>query len=132
MDKDNAGQGPVERTVRHGAETRWYCVSLDGLATLCKDAEDAHETAGQCDKSWPLGGPHRAVLLVDAAEIARLRHALAQGGKLAEDRLQQMTADRAQAMRWKSLLRECQAHLACNAVTDDLVDLYTRVRAALV
>ena len=90
----------------HNAQNaeRWYCVSRDGLATLCKDAADAHETAGQCDKSWPLGGPHRAVLLVDAAEIARLRHALAQSGKLAEDRLQQMKADRAQALRWRDQL----------------------------
>ena len=117
----------------HNAQNaeRWYCVSRDGLATLCKDAADAHETAGQCDKSWPAGGPHRAVLLVDAAEIARLRHALAQSGKLAADRLQQINADRAQALLWKSLLRECQAHLACNAVNDDLVALYGRVRAAL-
>lgn len=50
-------------------EARWYCVSLEGLATLCKDEADAHETVGQCDKSWPLGGPHRAVRLVDAAAV---------------------------------------------------------------
>ena len=59
--------GAVERVVRPGSEARWYCVSREGLATLCKDEADAHETAGQCDKSWPLGGPHRAVLLGDVA-----------------------------------------------------------------
>ena len=52
---------------------RWYCVSREGLATLCKDEADANETAGQCDKSWPLGGPHRAVRLADANEIGTLR-----------------------------------------------------------
>ena len=60
-----------------------------------------------------------------------MNSALMQSGKLAEDRLQQINADRAQALLWKSLLRECQAHLACNAVNDDLVALYGRVRAAL-
>lgn len=83
---------------------RWYCVSHSGMAMLCKDQEDAHANALHCDKAWPAGGPHRASLLVDAAEIARLRHALAQSGKLAEDRLQQMKGDRAQALRWRDQL----------------------------
>ena len=33
--------------------------------------------------------------------------------------------------RLRAALVECQAHLACNAVTADLVALYGRVRAAL-
>ena len=33
--------------------------------------------------------------------------------------------------RLRAALVECQAHLACNAVTADLVTLYGRVRAAL-
>ena len=33
--------------------------------------------------------------------------------------------------RLRSVLVECQAHLACNAVTENLVALYGRVRAAL-
>jgi hypothetical protein len=33
--------------------------------------------------------------------------------------------------RLHAVLAECQAHLACNAVTADLVALYGRVRAAL-
>ena len=52
-----------------GAEARWYCVSRDGLATLCKDEADAHETVAGADKSWPLGCPHNAVQLVDAAAV---------------------------------------------------------------
>ena len=31
----------------------------------------------------------------------------------------------------RAVLADCQAHLACNAVTDDLVALYGRVRSAL-
>lgn len=95
--------GQAQQQVRPGAEASWYCLSRDGLATLCKDAADAKETAGQCDKSWPAGGPYRAVLLVDAVEIAWLRHELAKSGKLAEDRLQQIKDDRAQALRWRDV-----------------------------
>ena len=42
-------------------------------------------------------------------------------------------ADKAQAERdgLRAVLLECQMHLACNAVNDDLVALYGRVRAAL-
>lgn len=49
------------------ADARWYCVSRNGLATLCKDEADAREIAMQCDRSWPLGRPHRAALLGDVA-----------------------------------------------------------------
>ena len=76
----NASPAKVRLTdgLGHNAQNaeRWYCVSRDGLATLCKDEADAHETSGQCDKSWPLGGPHSAVRLADASEIERLRDAL--------------------------------------------------------
>ena len=88
-------------------------MSRDGLATLCKDAADAHETARQCDISWPLGGPHRAVLLVDAAEIAWLRHALVQSGKLADDRLQQLAAERAKALHWRDELHRTLTLCRC-------------------
>jgi hypothetical protein len=54
-------------------EGRWYCVSRIGIATLCVDEEDARANAEQCDVAWPAGGPHRAVRLVDAVEVERLR-----------------------------------------------------------
>ena len=54
------------------AEARWYCVSRDGMATLCVDELDACYTAEQSDKNWQASSPHRAVRLVDAAEIERL------------------------------------------------------------
>lgn len=59
---------------------RWYCVSRDGIATLCKDREDAEVNASHCDLAWPAGGPHRVVLMGDVAaerdEIRCLRAAL--------------------------------------------------------
>lgn len=56
---------------------RWYCVSADGMATLCKDQEDAQANARHCDLAWPKGAPHRAVLLGDvAADTELLRAAL--------------------------------------------------------
>jgi hypothetical protein len=71
---------------------RWYCVSRDGLATLCKDEADARMIASDGDRKYPRGAPYRAVLLGDAAaavaaeraelealraEVERLRAALA-------------------------------------------------------
>ena len=45
---------PVERMVGPGAEARWYCLSREGMATLCADEEDAKEVAAE---SWAgLGG----------------------------------------------------------------------------
>lgn len=53
---------------------RWYCVSSYGIATLCKDEEDARATARHCDLAWPKGSPHRAVVLGDvAAAVAQER-----------------------------------------------------------
>ena len=78
MDEDKSRPAvavPVQGPVRphEPAPARWYCVSREGLATLCKDEADAHETVAGCDKSWPLGGPHRAVQLVDAFDLDGLR-----------------------------------------------------------
>ena len=77
-DADNrpAVVGKVERPVRPGAEARWYCLSREGMATLCVDEEDARANAAHCDQAWRAGGPHRAVRLVDGAELAKLRAAL--------------------------------------------------------
>lgn len=47
---------------------RWYCVSNDGMATLCKDEEDARANARHCDLEWPKGAPHRAVMLGDIGD----------------------------------------------------------------
>lgn len=46
---------------------RWYCVSRDGLATLCRDEDDARMLAAQCDTDYPRQAPHRPVLMGDVA-----------------------------------------------------------------
>lgn len=44
---------------------RWYCLSIDGAATLCIDQADAVETALDADLAFPSGAPHRAVQMVE-------------------------------------------------------------------
>ena len=43
----------------------WYCVSRDGMATLCADQDDAQRTADSGDRDWPNSAPHRAVMLFE-------------------------------------------------------------------
>ena len=71
-----ADEGPVERPVRPGAEARWYCLSREGMATLCTDEEDAKEVAAESFVLYPQNGPYRAVQMVDSAHVADLRAAL--------------------------------------------------------
>ena len=49
---------------------RWYCVSRDGMATLCTCEADAKVEAANARESYPRNGPYRAVRLaaVDEAE----------------------------------------------------------------
>jgi len=124
---------------------RWYCVSREGLATLCKDEADAHETVAGCDKSWPRGGPHRAVQLVAVDDgptllqkIGQLRHDLVRSGKLAEDRLQQMQVDRTGFLKQRDQLDKALTVCRCAArvvdssayqgVSDEDCDLENSVR----
>ena len=53
---------------------RWYCVSRDGLATLCLDEANAREMAAQCAHDYPRQAPYRAVLLGD---VTALRESMA-------------------------------------------------------
>ena len=46
-------------------EPRWYCLSIDGAATLCVDQADAVETALDADIAFPNCAPHRAVQMVE-------------------------------------------------------------------
>ena len=52
---------------------RWYMVTLDGAATLCVDRADAEAEARKADREWPRNGPHRAVRLAPAGDMAKLR-----------------------------------------------------------
>jgi hypothetical protein len=54
-------------------EPRWYCVSKYGMATLCRDDKDAKRSGKRFDLLYPQHAPHRAMQLIDAAEVARLR-----------------------------------------------------------
>jgi hypothetical protein len=43
----------------------WYCVSNDGMATLCADGDDASQVAKEADFLWPRHGPHKAMQLCE-------------------------------------------------------------------
>ena len=48
---------------------RWYCVSRDGLATLCLDEASARDMAAHCAHDYPRQAPYRAVLLGDVTAL---------------------------------------------------------------
>ena len=52
---------------------RWYTVDKDGMATLCTDMEDAEQEAKDANMAWPHTAPHRAVQLVEVADVEALR-----------------------------------------------------------
>ncbi len=54
-------------------EPRWYMVNKDGMATLCTDRADAEKEAEDAQSVWPHMGPHRAVQLVEVADVEALR-----------------------------------------------------------
>lgn len=51
---------------------QWYCISADGLATLCADEDDAKQNAKVADMEWPRNAPHRAVQLVCSTELQKV------------------------------------------------------------
>jgi hypothetical protein len=51
---------------------RWYCVSREGMATLCVDEEDARRNAAVSKEAFPFHAPYRAAQLVDAAALESL------------------------------------------------------------
>ena len=52
---------------------RWYMVNKMGMATLCASKADAEKEAADAQSVWPHMGPHRAVQLVEAADVEALR-----------------------------------------------------------
>ena len=52
---------------------RWYMVNKMGMATLCTDKDGAEQEAIDAQMAWPHMGPHRAVRLVEAADVEALR-----------------------------------------------------------
>lgn len=120
-----AGLGPNAEAVDRDPTHAWT------LAQRCELAEKCLPPAAYRARLERLHGD----MLV---EIGQLRHALAQSGKLAEDRLQQMKADRAQALRWRDQLDRAQTVCRCAArvidsrayqgVSDEDSDLEVAVR----
>mgnify|MGYP003451722156 CR=1 FL=1 len=67
-----------------GEPIGWYCVSREGMATLCADEEDAKQVAAESFVAYPQNGPYRAVQLyahpspaTDRAEVLRLADEMA-------------------------------------------------------
>jgi len=87
----SAHSGPNAQAVDRDPTHAW---------TLAQRCELAEKCLPQAEYRTRLERLHGDML----AEIGQLRHALAQSGKLAEDRLQQMKTDRAQALRWRDQL----------------------------
>ena len=52
---------------------RWYMVNKMGMATLCTDKEGAEQEAADAQMAWPHMGPHRAVQLVEVADVEAMR-----------------------------------------------------------
>lgn len=52
---------------------RWYMIDKDGMAMLCTDSEDAEKEAKNANMAWPHTAPHRAVQLVEVADVEALR-----------------------------------------------------------
>ena len=112
--------GQVERTVRPGADApRWWNCATHGPGN---------------SNAW--GCPECVREM--RHEIGQLRHALARSGKLAEDRLQQMQADRAGFLKQRDQLDKALTVCRCAArvvdssayqgVSDEDCDLENSVR----
>jgi hypothetical protein len=97
-------------------DARWYCLSRDGLATLCAHAEDAAAEADRLDRMCPNKAPHRAVQLVDVAQM----NAQAKSAALAERHecamtvwmtLMEAESDGADDLGLDGWMREAEAHI---------------------
>ena len=75
-DSRQPGAGRADRPVRPAAVARWYCLSREGMATLCTDEENAKEVAAESFVLYPQNGPYRAVQMVDGAHVTNLLAAL--------------------------------------------------------
>ena len=78
---------------------RWYVIDRSGIATLCDDKADAEEIANYCNEHFMCSAPHRAVRLVDAAEVEAAVAALT-ADRDHEKRRRQDAEEDAQAFRW--------------------------------
>jgi hypothetical protein len=70
--------GERKMTTDSDEKERWYCVSRQGMATLCLSEEEARQLAEESNVDFPRCSPHRAVRLIDAAEVEALRAEVAE------------------------------------------------------
>jgi hypothetical protein len=71
---DKQPAAPANHTEHHLEMVgRWYMVNKMGMATLCVEKEDAEQEAADAQMAWPHMGPHRAVQLAPAGDMAKLR-----------------------------------------------------------
>ena len=71
-------QQPEALAADHSEQTlevvaRWYMIDKDGMAMLCTDREYAEKEAKNANMAWPHTAPHRAVQLVEVADVEALR-----------------------------------------------------------
>lgn len=57
-------------------DPHWYAIDRHGVATLCRDEEDARDTAAEAAQAYPQNAPYRAVQLVAVENYDRMREAL--------------------------------------------------------
>lgn len=50
------------------ADQLWYCLSRDGMAMLCRDEQDAKESAAENQAMYPNNGPYRVAQMVTLAQ----------------------------------------------------------------
>ena len=48
----------------------WYCIGKNGIATLCRDEQDAKMECIRNDVLWPSNAPHWFGMMVKAAPVA--------------------------------------------------------------
>ena len=70
LERERGANQVVDDRLGAGAEARWYCVSREGMATLCVDEADAQMNAVSEQLTYPRSGPYRAAQLVDASAVA--------------------------------------------------------------
>ena len=86
-----------------GSTFRWWSVRCAKCGQEVSEARAAYPAVemlrtARADVAWNAAGQHSHELVL---EIRKLRNALSNAVKLAEDRLAQMKADRAQALQWR-------------------------------
>ena len=116
-------------------EPRWYCVNRIGVAALCLNEKDAKYAARHADDVYPQHAPHRAVQLIDAAEVAELSRWKSTNAPRLEALQGLLDHERAEAAKGREAIASLASERAANAIlTDEVAGLRAeveRLRTAL-